>query len=92
MTTQLSIFDLPIDTRRAAHEVAKGRAKTLRDEALLLLARYELTADEVAARLKESVLSIRPRITELKARGLIADTGLRRRNASGEKARVWRVK
>jgi predicted ArsR family transcriptional regulator len=89
---QLSIFDIPVDTRREAHEAAKSRAKTLRQKALEVLAGLELTADEIAERMGETPFSIRPRITELKSRGLILDTGLRRRNASGERAKVWRIK
>lgn len=46
------------------------------------------TPDEVAKGLGESVLSIRPRITELKRLGMIGDTGQRRRNDSGRIAAV----
>lgn len=48
-----------------------------------------LTADECAERLGISILSARPRLTELKAQGLIEDSGLRRANASSRKAKVW---
>jgi hypothetical protein len=58
---------------------------------MALLGAGPLTADEAAAKLGESVLSIRPRISELRARGLIAPTGERRRNASGMRAMVWGV-
>jgi hypothetical protein len=47
------------------------------------------TADEVAAALGESVLSIRPRFTELLQVGWITDTGIRRPNISGRNATVW---
>ena len=49
------------------------------------------TADEIAGYFKESVLSIRPRFSELLAENLIFDTGQRRFNASGVKASVWRA-
>lgn len=48
-----------------------------------------LTADELAARLGLPRATIQPRTTELKRRGLIADSGQRRRNASGRRAIVW---
>lgn len=47
-----------------------------------------LTPDEVAARLGLSVLTVRPRCSELMRRGRIVDSGLRRVNASGRKAKV----
>lgn len=50
-----------------------------------------LTADECAERLQIDKLSIRPRFSELAARGKITDTGERRRNSSGKSAIVWRV-
>lgn len=72
----------------AAIEVT-GRAKNLRAQALWLIRGGSLTADEVAALLDESVLAIRPRITELNQAKAIIDTGERRRNHSGRNAIVW---
>lgn len=74
----------------AAHAV-KSKADTLREKVLRVLSFAALTADEVAQRLGESVLSVRPRLSELSARGLISETGARRRNASGKMASVWRA-
>ena len=48
-----------------------------------------LTADEVAAMVGESVLSIRPRVAELNRLGSIVDSGRRRKNVSGRSAAVW---
>ena len=48
-----------------------------------------MTADEVAALLGETVLSIRPRVAELRKLGKIAATGDKRRNESGMLASVW---
>lgn len=48
-----------------------------------------LTADECAAELELSVLAIRPRFSELRALGVIEDTGDRRLNVSGRWAKVW---
>lgn len=49
-----------------------------------------LTADECAGLLRMSILSIRPRFTELKQMGKITDTGERRLNDSGRRANVYR--
>lgn len=68
-------------------------AATLRDLCLKMIRRYgDLTADEAAGFCNQSILSIRPRFSELKALNLIEDSGLRRTNASGRSAVVWRVK
>lgn len=74
----------------AAHSM-KSRAATLRDEVLRVLSFKALTADEVARILDESILSVRPRLSELAARGLIVETGARRKNDSGKLAAVWRA-
>lgn len=50
-----------------------------------------MTADEVAGRLGLSILTVRPRVTELVKLGIIADTGTRRRNASGHTAKVYEL-
>jgi hypothetical protein len=49
------------------------------------------TADEIAAALNYSILTIRPRVSELNKQGRIVDSGLRRPNASGRNAIVWRI-
>lgn len=62
-------------------------AETIRDAGL-----GGLTADELAARLHMDRWSIQPRTTELKRKGLIRDSGQRRRNATGKLAIVWIAK
>lgn len=47
-----------------------------------------MTADECAERMRLSILTIRPRCTELKRLGMLRDTGKRRPNASGKMAMV----
>ncbi|MEI6870717.1 MAG: hypothetical protein WCL08_00405 [Verrucomicrobiota bacterium] len=49
------------------------------------------TADEMAAHMGLSILSIRPRFSELRQSGSIVDTGLRSKNTSGKSAIVWRL-
>ena len=55
------------------------------------LKKRDLTADEVATLLGKSVLTIRPRISELARAGVITDSGNRRSNASGHNAIVWKI-
>lgn len=76
----------------ASAATISGRAVHLREAVIVTLARRgPLTADETAAQLGESVLSIRPRFTELFALGRIEKTGERRPNVSGHDATVWRL-
>jgi predicted ArsR family transcriptional regulator len=49
------------------------------------------TADEIAKDLNLSILSVRPRVSELKRTGKIKQTGTRRKNESGMTATVWRI-
>lgn len=51
--------------------------------------RNGFTADEMAATLNESILTIRPRFSELRLKGEIIDTKIRRKNRSGKSAIVW---
>lgn len=80
------------DTSRKAADALAGRHVTLQDRCLKLVARAGprgLTADEAAELTGETVLSIRPRFTELLALRRIRDSGQRRRNSSGRSAKVW---
>jgi hypothetical protein len=77
-------------SEEAARHVA-GDAARLRAEVLAELHNGPGTADEIAKRMQRSPLSIRPRVSELKAMSKIAATGERRRNESGMSASVWRV-
>lgn len=81
----------PETSRRAALAVA-GRVAVLRERVLAEFDAGEWTADEVAERLGESVLSVRPRVSELAKADppRLEDVGKRRRNASGHGAAVWR--
>jgi hypothetical protein len=78
-------------TSKAAADSMKEKAPKLRGLVLQYLAAYSLTADECADMMQKSVLSIRPRFTELLELGQIADTGTTRRNQSGKQATVWRA-
>lgn len=78
-------------TSKAAAESVKERAPTLCDQVLSLLKAGDYTADECAALMGQTVLSVRPRLSQLKARGLIFDTGETRPNTSSVMASVWRA-
>src|SRR5215831_13278744 len=80
------------DTSREAATAIAARAIILRARCLACICATESTADETAEELGESVLAVRPRITELKKSGLIEDTGARRLNRSGRRAAVYRAR
>lgn len=50
-----------------------------------------LTADEASMTCGMDRWSIRPRLSELRVKGLIVDSGLRRPNVTGKRAIVWVV-
>lgn len=78
------------DTSRAAAAEIAEAAPLLRGRALAIVERSNgMTADEVAGKLGLSILSIRPRMTELSRLGKVRDSGQRRPNASGKNAIVW---
>ena len=79
----------PVDTSIGAANRVAPVAKSLREKCLTVLSRGGFTADEIADRLGESILTIRPRVTELNKLGKIKDTGARRPNSSGRPAIVW---
>ena len=79
------------DTSRAAAESLAAGAPLIRQQCLNLINKcgsLGITPDEAAKALGMTVLSIRPRFTELKELGLIVDSGKRRSNDSGRKAKV----
>ena len=79
---------VPRETSMAAQPTPHD-AKLLREQCLMLLQQHDLTADECAEMLGKSILSIRPRISELATKKLIFDSGKRRKTASGHNAIVW---
>ena len=77
----------------SAARTMRGSAAQLRAKVLARIAEYPsgATADEVAKDLDLSVLSVRPRVSELRRNGDIRQTPQRRRNASGMTATVWQA-
>lgn len=78
-------------TSQEAAQAIAGQAKTLRARVLGAIASEPagLSADAVADRLGESILSVRPRVSELHQSGEIRRTEDRVKNASGMAAAVW---
>lgn len=66
-----------------------GRLQSMALEAIREAGERGLTADELAARLRLQRPSIQPRTSELRRRGLIRDSGLRRANVTGKRAIAW---
>ena len=84
-------FKEPTTSRDAAIKF-RSAAETLCAKALTAIIEAGprgLTADETAEILGETVLAIRPRITELKEQCRIERSGERRKNVSGMSAAVW---
>jgi hypothetical protein len=79
------------DTSFAAADAMAPKAGNLRERVLAEIRRCASTADEIAARLGETILAVRPRTTELSKLSQIEDSGERRKNASGRAAIVWRA-
>ena len=71
-----------------------NRMRGLTEWVYTLFGRNGATADEVVTRLQKmawpgvDALSIRPRVTELKAAGILVETGARRKNAKGNSCAV----
>jgi hypothetical protein len=80
-------------TSEQAARAIERTAKTLRERVLRAFQEVPngLTADAVADRLGKSVLSVRPRVSELHRAGEIRPAGGRGKNDSGMSAIVWVV-
>lgn len=66
-----------------------GRLQKMTLEAIASRAANGLTADECAQLIGLDRWSIQPRTSELRRKGLIVDSGLRRKNETGKRAIVW---
>lgn len=83
---QRDLFTSAAAARRIAPDAARFRAMVLNR-----FRQGDWTADEIAADLGISILTVRPRVTELKKLGHIEPTGGRRTNPGGSTVRVWRI-
>lgn len=87
--SELPGFKEPTTSRDAAKAV-RPRVSDLARQIVDLLLYQPMTPDEAALALGKTLLTIRPRFSELNKLGLIEKTGARRANSSGLKAHVWR--
>ena len=81
-----------VETSIAAAEALApklGRLQRMTEATIREASWFGSTADETAARLEMDRWSIQPRISELRRKGLIRDSGRRRRNVTGKAAIVW---
>ena len=80
------------ETSAAAAASVAGRSERLCDLVLEELAKHEnLTTDECAKLLGETPFSIRPRFSQLRTRGKVEPSKVRRKNASGCSAAAWQL-
>ena len=81
------------DASKAAAESMVGTAATLRKKVYAVIygsAGKGMTAEEVSSKLGlAGPHKTTPRISELRNKGMITDTGKRRENSSGRSAIVW---
>lgn len=80
-------FKEPTTSKLAAEKI--GDQTALRAAVYARIRAMPSTADEIAAHLNESILTIRPRVSELRAANKVTPSGQRRPNASGHSAIVW---
>jgi predicted ArsR family transcriptional regulator len=78
------------DTSKEAAEGVSLAAMTLRVRVLSAIKAKPGTPEEIAERLGVPVMNVRPRCSELSARGSIVDSGERRQAMGGRNAIVWR--
>ena len=81
-----------VDTSREAAEAIEmsvGHLQRIALRAIRSAGSRGLTTNELASVVRIDRDSIQPRTSELRERGLIRDSGARRRNANGKNAIVW---
>jgi hypothetical protein len=84
-----------LGTSQDAAQAITSHAKTVRDRVLAFLTERcpaTFSADQIAAALDENILTVRPRVSELRRGDLIEPTAERRTNKSGMSAKCWRAK
>ena len=107
MTVQIDMFDAPPAapsagypdtpgwkgqaTSRAAAEGIAPTAKSLRERVLEAVRLHPGTPEDIARRLGEPVLNVRPRTSELFRAGLIERTGITGKALGGRDAIIWRA-
>ena len=98
MSQQLDIFSYPDgpgfkarETSRAAAAAMAPQAKSLRARVFDEIKKAPGTPEQIAHRLKEPLMNVRPRCSELAAKGLILDSEARGTAMGGRRAIIWRA-
>lgn len=78
------------DTSRAAAAGVAEKAKSLRERVLDAVCARPGTPEQIAKRIGEPLMNVRPRLSELAAKGLVEDSGLRGPAVGGRQAIIWR--
>ena len=94
----LCLFDYPNEpgfkARQTSADAARGiksAAATIRERVLEAVRAKPGTPEEIAERIGEPVMNVRPRCSELAAKRLIEDSGKRGEAMGGRRAIVWRA-
>lgn len=80
------------ETSRAAAEAIAPKAATIRERVYAALKVQPGTPEQIAKRIGETVMNVRPRCSQLSAAGLIEDSGTRGQAMGGRNAIVWQVR
>ncbi len=78
-------------TSKEAARSANLWANATRIRCLILLMNEPMTGYELAAKMRLDEHCVQPRVSELRALGLVEPSGVRRPTPSGHSAIVWRV-
>ncbi|MGI9169206.1 MAG: hypothetical protein ACR2FH_03400 [Caulobacteraceae bacterium] len=81
---------VPSDTGLLAARSFAPKAKPIRARAMAVIERHPATAEQVAEVIGEHWMIVRARCSELRAQGLIADSGRRGEGALGGRVVIWR--
>ena len=84
----MSEHSVMIEAGECHGQSARGTSLRAKVYAVLAL-KGPITADEVAEVIGESILNVRPRVSELAKQGVVRDSGVRGLTASGHKAAKW---
>lgn len=99
MTPGLPIFDyqaMPAhrndDCSEAAAKKIKPSVREMETSIAMVLARRDMTCEEVAAETGIDLGTVRPRLSEMKKRNVVEMTGAKGLSKQGGKSNKWRLK
>jgi len=80
-----------LETGREAAITFKPKAKPLRQRAMEVIERGPASAEQIGAEIDHHFMVVRARCSELRAQGLITDSGQRGPGALGGRVVIWRA-